>query len=287
MLRAILVREGRAIGVQLGNGERILAKAFVGSGLNPQQTVLDLIDADAVPDKVREQAAGFKYNLLAPLFALNVALREPPQYKAAAGRPELNQAFMVILGLESVAQFHHIVKAHETGRIPNTVMWGACPTLFDPSQAPSGQHTAFMWEKVPYALQGEAINWKDQNEVHGRALLGFWSRFAPNLSGGALIDWFTRSPLDTERALPNMRHGDLLVGSFANGQVGYHRPFAGAGAYRTPIKSLYLCGGSAHPGGNITGLCGYNAAAVVASDLGLPLWWNPTQAESALSALAD
>jgi phytoene dehydrogenase-like protein len=118
-------------------------------------------------------------------------------------------------------------------------------------------------------------------------LLNLWSRFAPNLAAGAVIDSFTRSPLDTERALPNMRYGDLLVGSFANHQVGYHRPFAGAGEYRTPIKGLYLCGGSTHPGGNITGLCGYNAAGVLTADLSLPAWWNPPQAEHAFKALSD
>jgi phytoene dehydrogenase-like protein len=92
------------------------------------------------------------------------------------------------------------------------------------------------------------------------------------------------SPAETEIALPNMRRGDLLVGSFANGQVGYNRPFAGAGGYRTPVPGLYLCGGSTHPGGNITGLCGYNAARVVAADLGRKTWWNPTDFEERLKA---
>src|SRR5258708_28944616 len=102
---------------------------------------------------------------------------------------------------------------------------------------------------------------------------------------GAVLDWFCRSPLDTERQLPNMRRGDLLVGSFANGQVGYNRPFAGAGEYRAPVNGLYLCGGSTHPGGNITGLCGYNAAGVIAADCGKGIWWNPPDAEQALTAL--
>src|SRR5262249_61510746 len=114
---------------------------------------------------------------------------------------------------------------------------------------------------------------------HGRAMLGLWARFAPNLAEGAGLDWFTRSPLDTERSLPNMRQGDLLVGSFANGQVGYHRPFPGAGRYRTPVAGLYLCGGSTHPGGNITGLCGYNAAAGGASHPGPETWWGPPPSE--------
>ena len=66
---------------------------------------------------------------------------------------------MVIMGLDHVDQFHDIVRHHEAGTIPPTVMWGACPTLFDPSQAPAGRHTAFMWEKLPYRLHGDAANW--------------------------------------------------------------------------------------------------------------------------------
>jgi phytoene dehydrogenase-like protein len=110
-------------------------------------------------------------------------------------------------------------------------------------------------------------------------MLKLWQRHAPNLSD-AVIDTFTRSPLDTERSLPNMREGDLLVGAFSNGQIGFHRPFAGAGSYRTHLPGLYLCGSSSHPGGNITGLPGYNAAQVVLSDLGIKGdWVQPTLAE--------
>ncbi len=273
-LRRILTRAGRAVGVELADGERIEPAGFVASGLNPQQTFLELLDADAVSRETRRSAAGFQYNLLAPLFALNLALSEPPAYASAAGRPELNQAFMVILGLERFEQFHEIVAAHERGEIPPTVMWGACPTLFDPSQAPPGKHTAFMWEKLPYAVHGASQNWDALRDEHGERMLRLWSRYAPNLPD-AVLDCFTRSPVDTERKLPNMQGGDLLVGSFANGQIGYHRPFAGAGAYRTSLAGLYLCGGSTHPGGNITGLCGYNAARVIAADVGANIWWNP------------
>jgi phytoene dehydrogenase-like protein len=279
------MRDGRAVGVELDTGERIEAKAFVVSGLNPQQTFLELLDAGAVSQDVREHAGGFEYNLLAPLFALNVALDEPPRYKAAERRPELARAFMVILGLERFSQFSEIVKAHERGEIPPPVMWGACPTLFDPSQAPPGNHTAFLWEKLPYALNGSAAHWDAEKEKHARRMLALWSDYAPNLAEGAVLDSFCRSPLDTERQLPNMRHGDLLVGSFANAQVGYNRPFPGAGEYRAPVEGLYLCGGSTHPGGNITGLCGYNAAGVIAADLGLRQWWSSRPAERALDTI--
>jgi phytoene dehydrogenase-like protein len=264
----IVVESGHAVGVETADGEIIRATQFVASSLNPTQTFIDLLDEALVPREMREQVARFQYNLLAPLFALHLNLREPPRYQAAAEHPELARAFMVIMGLDHVDQFNDIVRHHEAGTIPPTVMWGACPTLFDPSQAPTGHHTAFMWEKLPYALHGDPANWDNARSAHGHDMLALWRQHAPNLSD-AVIGSFTRSPLDVERELPNMRHGDLLVGAFTNDQVGFNRPFPGAGTYRTHIPGLYLCGSSSHPGGNITGLPGYNAAQVILGDLGL------------------
>jgi phytoene dehydrogenase-like protein len=256
--RRIVVEAGKAVGVETSAGEFIRA-GFVASSLNPQQTFMDLIPQ--APPEVKRKAAAFEYNLLAPLFALNLVLKHPPRYRDE----QLGKAFMVILGLEDYAQFHDIVRHHEAGTIPPTVMWGASPTLFDPSQAPPGGHTAFMWEKLPYRLRGD---WDEVRDPHAMEMLRLWTEYAPNLADDTL-GWFARSPLDSERSLPNMRHGDLLVGAFSNGQVGHDRPFPGAGEYRTPIEGLYLCGSCCHPGGNITGLPGYNAAQVLLSDLGL------------------
>jgi phytoene dehydrogenase-like protein len=129
---AILLRSGRAGGVELAGGEQIPARECVVSGLNPHQTFLKLLPGEALSGSLRAKAERFQYNLLAPLFALNVALREPPAYRHARHRPELARAFMTIIGLDRFAQFHEIVAAHERGEIPGTVAWGACPTLFDP-----------------------------------------------------------------------------------------------------------------------------------------------------------
>jgi phytoene dehydrogenase-like protein len=281
----ILVENGRAAGVETAGGEVFRARHFVASSLNPQQTFLELMDDADVPKAWRERAGGFRYNLLAPLFALNLNLHEPPRYAAARDNPRLDDAFMVIVGLEGFEQFPEIVWHHERGTIPPTVMWGACPTRFDPSQAPPGKHTAFMWEKLPYRLHGDAANWDRAKEAHGRKMLRLWARYAPNLGDGAVIDSFTRSPLDTERDYPNMREGDLLVGAFTDGQIGYDRPFPGAGHYRAHLPGLYLCGSCCHPGGNITGLPGYNAAQVILADLGLRAEWMPPPIEERLGAL--
>jgi len=285
-VREIVVEGERTSGVVVDDGEFIGARSFVVSSLNPQQTFLELLDSRVVPDDWRLKAESFKYNVLAPLFALYLTLSEPPQYRDFEKNPRLKNALMVILGLEHPDQFLKILEHHSSGTIPPTVMWGSCPTVFDSSQAPSGKHTAFMWEKLPFRLNGDAANWDRYKETHGRRMLSEWQGYAPNLES-SLIDWFTRSPLDTERTLHNMRYGDLLVGAFRHGQIGYNRPFAGAGHYRGHLHGLYLCGSSSHPGGNITGLPGYNCAQVILADLDLPAPWSPVRAETLLSELTS
>lgn len=266
--RQILVEDGRISGVETTAGDFITARYFVASSLNPIQTFIDLFDGGVLPPEVRARAASFKFNLIAPLFSLNLNLSEAPHYKNADARPEVAQALMHIIGLEDVQQYDGILLHHRNGTIPPTVMWGSTPTVFDPSQAPSGCHTAFMWEKLPFELRGDSLNWDAEKDKHGHEMLELWTRYAPNLCD-AVLESSVRSPLDIQRTFPNMHHGDLLVGAFTNGQIGFNRPFEGAGQYRGIIPGLYLCGSSSHPGGNITGLPGHNCARVLLEDLGL------------------
>ena len=279
------IREGnRVVGVEATSGERFMARRFVASGLNPHQTFLDLLDHEDLPQKWRDRAGAFRYNLVAPLTALNLNLKAPPRYTAAQSDPGLEKAFMVILGLDHVDRYLEMVACHQAGRRPPNIMWGSCPTLFDPSQAPEGKHTAFMWQKTPYRLNGDPAQWDSERDSLGQEMLAAWCRNAPNLKEN-LISWFARSPLDVERTFPNMREGDLLVGAFTNGQIGYNRPFPGAGHYRTHLRGLYLCGSCCHPGGNVTGLPGYNCAQVILRDLGVHQDWMPGPIERRLGRL--
>jgi len=101
-LKAILVREGRATGVELDSGERILARAFVASGSTLSRPFLDLIDADSVPRQVRERRRVSHITLLGASVALNVALDETAALRRSQATPGINQAFMVILGFLDV-----------------------------------------------------------------------------------------------------------------------------------------------------------------------------------------
>ncbi|MBY0520006.1 MAG: FAD-dependent oxidoreductase, partial [Sphingomonas sp.] len=52
----------------------------------------------------------------------------------------------------------------------------------------------------------------------------------------------------------------IFHGRMSLDQLWAARPVLGAGAYRMPLKGLWLCGSGAHPGGGVTGRPGRNAA---------------------------
>jgi phytoene dehydrogenase-like protein len=138
-----------------------------------------------------------------------------------------------------------------------------------------------MWEKVPFALEGDPANWDAFKEKHGEEVLAWWAEYAPNVRGDTLASRYALTPLDTVRHLPNMAGGDLTVGWLGEEQMGANRPTPALSGYATPLAGLIMAGSCMHPGGNITGYPGYNAAGVIARALGLEPWWTPPDWESA------
>ncbi|HEX2063006.1 MAG TPA: hypothetical protein VHE80_01155, partial [Acidimicrobiales bacterium] len=74
------------------------------------------------------------------------------------------------------------------------------------------------------------------------------------------------TPDDLEAANPNLVGGDLGGGSSALDQQLVFRPVPGWFRYATPLKGLYLCSASAHPGGGVHGMVGRNCARRVLRD---------------------
>jgi phytoene dehydrogenase-like protein len=259
----------------LEDGTRLGARQFVVSTLNPQQTVLELTGEGHWPPGVAARVRDYRYNRVGPLFGVNVALREPPAYRAAEANPDIARAFMVILGLETPEAVDAMYRDHPAGRLTRPLtLWGAAPTVHDPTQARAGFHTAFLWEKAPFALGGDPANWDAAKEGHGTEVLARWAEYAPNVPD-AVLTRYCSSPLDTVRRLPNLAEGDLTAGWLGAEQMGANRPTPELSGYATPLPGLFLAGSCTHPGGNITGYPGYNAAGVIARSLGLEPWWTP------------
>jgi phytoene dehydrogenase-like protein len=285
-ITAITVEQGRATGIELADGRRVKAGVFIASSLNPHQTLQELVGKDKLNAMARVGLRSYIYQVVGPMFGVHLSLTEPPRYAGRGAHPDLDRAFMTILGLESPEQIYGLHALFRKGEpAARKVIWGTTPTAFDPSQAPSGKHTAFMWEKVPYQLQGHAENWDGAKLARMGEILEHWRTFAPNLTDSAILRRLAYSPLDTERHLPNMARGDPGVGWLGVEQRGINRPLPGLPPYRTGVTGLYLCGACTHPGGNITGLPGYNAARVIAEDLKLTPRWKPPDLETLWAAL--
>lgn len=281
----ILVEGGRAVGVQ-ARGREFRARGFVASSLPPQQSLLDLAGREYLDASLVDRIRAYRPKAEA-LFGLHATHTEAPRYRAAEREPDVQQAMLVNLGYETLADIKADMRDVRSGTLPaQPKMAVVGPTTFDPSQAPAGLHATLLWQFAPCQLHDGGIDaWQSQAVPYGRAMLRAWGEYAPEAAGDSLLDWFVHSPLDTQRTIPSMVLGDRHHGEYLPQQMGFNRPLPELSQYATPVDRLYLCGSSTHPGGSITGCPGYNAATRIASDLDLPLWWNPPDLRQVLANL--
>ena len=76
------------------------------------------------------------------------------------------------------------------------------------------------------------------------------------------------SVLSKLEAEVGLTEGNIFQGELTMDQLMFNRPIPGYAQYKSPIKNLYMCGSSTHPGGGVMGAPGANAARVILSDLG-------------------
>lgn len=273
-VRRIELRGGRATGVELDDGVVLTADRFVASSADPPQT-LRLAGEAAFGPELAERVRAYRWAAWS-LATLHLALTEPPAYRAAAFDPDVDRAYGVYFGADSSGELERNFAAIERGELPERFCGnGAANTRFDPSQAPPERHTAFWWPFAPYDLGGDPANWDRDREVVAARILDEWASYAPNLRSGAILGSSLFTPLDIERRCSNMVRGSHHGGAYAGGQIDAGRPVEGLAGYRTPVEGLFLCGAGSHPGGSIHGAPGYNAANVIAADLGIERWWTP------------
>jgi len=104
-------------------------------------------------------------------------------------------------------------------------------------------------------------------EDYADRVLQKWESYAPNVKKDHVIARYIYHPYEYERKIVSMRTGSWSLGRMDYDQSGINRPMRGYADYRTPIKGLYMCSSSCHPGGSIFLAAGYNAANVVLEDL--------------------
>jgi phytoene dehydrogenase-like protein len=268
----ILVEGDRAVGVRLADGTTIRSRAIV-STLNPEQNFLGLMDPSLAPPGLVETARSWEWDETS-LFVANWGIvGDPPHYE---GRPaEVDRALNVVMGIQSVDDAVGHFEAARSGHLPDgSVGHGTCTSLFDPLAAARHLRDYGNCEVLRFeCLAPYEGDWDAEKKHLAARAFEAWCHQAPNLAKANVRVSLPWSPKDTEEHLPTMRRGAIKHGAYLSIQMGYNRPSSECSSYRTPVEGLYVAGASTHPGGMVLLGAGYNAARVVAEDLGLPIWW--------------
>jgi phytoene dehydrogenase-like protein len=273
----IIVEGGKATGVELEDGRTIRATQFVASTVDVPQTFRKMVGLEQLPKAYQEKVARFKQTNWS-LFGLHLSLKEAPRHLGSDFDPHVNEALKINLGCESLEQLFALHHEVGEGRIPSRVSFGSGQiTMFDPSQAPRGHHTAYAWHAMPYAPGGDPNNIESAKEEFAERMLDKWREYAPNMTPDNVLAKYIWTANDYTKELINMVNGDIFMGSFAGEQSMWNHF-----GYRTPIKGLYMAGSPTHPGGAISGGGGYIASRIIADDLGLKKWWRPVDARESL-----
>jgi phytoene dehydrogenase-like protein len=190
---------------------------------------------DRLRDGFRRSLAAYRYGPGA--FKIDWALDGPIPWRA----PECLRAGTVHLGgtFEEIAQWESTHTGRPFVRVTQL-------SLFDPSRAPAGKHTAWAYCHVP---NGSTVDMTDAIETQVE-------RFAPGFRDRVLAR-HVMPPAVLERGNSNLVGGDFNGGALDGLQM-WLRPTRHL--YRTPLPGVYFCSSSTPPGGGVHGMCGYNAA---------------------------
>ena len=283
----IVVRDGRATGIRLSAdalrpNEEITAGVVI-SNLTLAPTFLGLLDPDLIGADWVARVRKFSYDE-PQLFAVYYALRDDVEFTSAAYDPTIQRAWVGYLGGDTLDEMRRAFGDLSAGIIPDDLGLGwFLPTRADPSQAPPGCHTAFLWASVPPCprrWRGAHLDgwdaWAEVSDPLADAVTARMDEYAPGFSD-LVLERHVMNPRDMEMNNPAAPRGNMCGGSPIPEQMGESRPIPGLitrGVSRTFIPGLYLSN-SIHPYGATHLACGYLAAAEVAEDLGCreQEWW--------------
>jgi phytoene dehydrogenase-like protein len=128
--------------VELLDGTQIRANHGVVSTIDTHQTFLKLVGENNLDKEFVEKIKLWQWEKWS-LFDVHLALAEPPQFKAAASDPQINKAFIYLIGYENLASLKKHWDEMKQGKIPDDAGYNASfPSVHDPYQAPRGDAPA-------------------------------------------------------------------------------------------------------------------------------------------------
>jgi beta-carotene ketolase (CrtO type) len=286
-VKKIILKNGEAKAVQLSEhavfpSETISAKKII-SNCTLIPTFKYMVGYDNIDSDRAAKIDKFDYNEQ-NLFATYWALDGAPQFASAQYDDGIQRCYMGYFGgkdTEALLKFNQDLVSRVIH--PEIRANWFIPTLTDPTQAPEGGHTAFVWLDAPpqpKSWKHGSLNglpaWDDIKNKMADQVVETFEKYAPGFKK-LIKDQIIYTPYDMQRNNPSAVLGNWLGGSVIPSQWYMNRPVRGVlegGGSRTFVKNLYLSN-SIHLF-SYTGLSsGYIAAGEVAEDLGVreQEWW--------------
>jgi len=260
----VLVKNGKAVGVVLENGDEIRARIVV-SNLDARRTFTKLIDRDDLPDGIYEKARNYK--IRGSSGKVNIALSGMPKFTGLPDNRYISCGGQGFTGsLETMERAYDCWKRGRWSDDP--FIESVIPSAWDPTVAPPGQHwmSNFIQYCPPELSTGP---WTPEDrEAFGRTVIDKIARYSPGFKD-LVVHVDVRTPFDIQEEV-GLSEGNIFQGELTIDQLLFNRPFPGYAQYRMPLGNLYMCGSSTHPGGGVSAACGANAAREILMDLRRP-----------------
>jgi phytoene dehydrogenase-like protein len=248
-VRGIELRGGRVSAVRLSQGERLAADGVIAT-VSPGP-LLKLLPAEALPGRVGRRLRRWRYGL--GTLKLDYALSAQVPWRSAEAR----RAGVVHVGGaldEVVASLEQAL----AGRMPDRpALVVGQQSVHDRGRAPAGQHTLYVYSRVPSSLRADEGVAAVEQQLE---------RFAPGFRQLVLAR-SVRAPAQIEAENESMVRGDLASGSCKPDQQLIFRPAPALCRGRTPIDGLCVAGAWVHPGPGVHGVSGHAAADALLGQL--------------------
>ncbi len=252
----------RATGVVCSDGREFHARV-VAANVSAKLLFTKMINGAPIPDDFRWHVETFRTESAAAKF--NIACERLPQFTAfdpAVCGFEYPSYAHIAPGVEYLQQAY--LDAQQGWYSQKPFITVTAPTTVDRTLAPPGKHVVNLFcGHAPYTLRGGA-NWEEHRQKFADLVLDALEEYAPGFRQD-IIAMQVLVPPDIERMIgsPN---GHIFHGELSIDQLFFKRPAPHFADYRTPIRALYLCGSTTHPGGGVSGISGHNAAREIQKD---------------------
>ncbi len=261
-VKQVLVDRDRVTGVKLESGEEIAAKRVI-ANVGPKLLYGKMLDASDQPEPFRRAMRGFKAG--GGTLRMNVALSALPRFTALP-EPGEHHSSGIIIAPTLAYMDRAYLDAKRDGWSKAPVVEMLIPSTVDDSLAPPGQHVASLFcQQFAPELPGER-DWDEEESAAADTIIDTVERYAPGFRA-TILGRQVLSPKGLYRKF-GLAGGDIFHGHMSLDQLWSARPVLGHGAYRGPVKGLYMCGSGTHPGGGVTGAPGHNCAREVIADGG-------------------